>query len=135
MTKSNTFRITGNVETEDEGSDVRTFQVEATPALFERIKELSEIVKANGLNSVSFFHYGVTWIGSCTEQEFYSDIDSAAVRMEIPELNITEDHFYWTAVPKNGTESNRVSTPQIKITSSFEAAAMGVPTLIVGDLH
>lgn len=96
----------------------QSLYVEITNALGARILALSVMVEAAKAYEMSEFNYSAVWSTYFIDHdEDYPDEDHASLKqlivdvktnqvaVENPMLHVTEDKFYWEAVPKHADDS------------------------------
>lgn len=108
-------------------SDVpEVFTLEVTRRLADRIKELSQLIQKNGIYSVEEFNSAGTWSDNYLDPSEVGDqgsdlsnlieeIEQAESRVEGRMLQVTEDHFYFTAIPSNCGDDKVLSTKSLDI--------------------
>lgn len=100
-----------------------SFAVEISDELKSRIIELSEIVKKANAYSIDEFNYSGTWSNEMLDEyELEGDIDQVFTalsenesRVECNLLDVTDDSFKWTSVPKHCGDDMLLTTKQIPI--------------------
>ncbi len=100
-----------------------SFAVEISEELKSRIIELSEIVKKANAYSIDEFNYSGTWSSEMLDEyEHESNIDSIFAtlsdsenRVECNLLEVKDDSFNWTSVPKHCGDDMLLTTKQIPI--------------------
>lgn len=108
----------------DLSSDVPSlFTIAIGDELAERIAKLSEAVWSVGASEISDSNYDGVW--SCADIEapdvgaelgpVVDALEQGGVAVDISELHVTEREFYFTAIPKCGSDGVRLSTKPLRV--------------------
>lgn len=93
----------------------------------QEIKKLAALVKQNQVYSINKFDYSSVWSEVNLDEielkhlaNTISEIDNKSVRVDNSMLEVTENHFKWTAIPKHLGDDMLMITNQIPLTALNE---------------